>query len=129
MKKPKVNAYGLKGWNLPPAVHKRAVWLVKDYPRIKQQYESMLTDTRGTDGQPRSTDPGDPTSAAAIRRAQLADDVRAVEKALTYISKEDARQIMRHLTQGKTYTVPAHRNTWTNRAKPFIYMVAVLRGY
>lgn len=129
MKKPKINAYGLRGWTLPHETYKRAVWLVRDYPRIKAEYEALLEESPAHDGQPRSSTPGNPTQAVAIKRASLAEDVRAVEKALQYIPKEDAREIMRHLTQGKEYTVPAHRNTWQNRMKPFLYMVAVLRGY
>lgn len=129
MKKPKINAYGLKGWELPYETRKRVYWLVRDYPRIKQEYEDLLTDTPAHDGQPGSSSPGDPTQRVAIRRARLAEDVQAVEKALQYIPEEDAREIMRHLAKRKEYTVPAHRNTWQNRMKPFLYMVAIIRGY
>lgn len=129
LRKPKINAYGLKGWALPHETYKRAVWLVRDYPRIKREYEDMLTDTPAHDGQLRSSKPGDPTQTIAVKRAALADDVHAVEQALQHIPPEDAKEIMRHLAEGKDYTVPAHRNTWQNRMKPFLYMVAIYRGY
>lgn len=37
MRIPKENAYGLKGWKLPPEVYKRARWLVADYPPHKRK--------------------------------------------------------------------------------------------
>lgn len=124
-----INHYGLKGYRLPPKTYKRARYLVEDYPRIKAEYENMLTDTPANDGQPRSKKPGDPTQAIAVRRAELGSDIRAVELALQYIPKEYADQIFKHLTAGTVFTTPAHRNTWQNWTQVYLYMVAILRGY
>jgi len=135
-----VNHYGLRGYKLPPKTFKRARYLVEDYPRIKREYEDMLTDSKRSDGQPRGTDPGNPTATIAARRAQLGDDIRAVEKALEYIPKEYADPIEKHVKDGTLYPLsvmarkergrtPAHRNTWQNWIQPYLYMVAILRGY
>ena len=129
MKRNFINHYGLKGYKLPPKTYKRARYLVEDYPRIKREYDDMLTDTPSRDGQPGSGAPGNPTAAIASRRAQLGDDIRAVELALQYIPKEYADQIFRHMTAGTVFTTPAHRNTWQNWTQVYLYMVAILRGY
>lgn len=124
-----INHYGLKGYRLPPKTYKRARYLVEDYPRIKAEYEDMLTDSPIHDGQPRSKSPGNPTQSVAVRRDELGNDVRAVELALQYIPKEYADQIFKHLTAGTVFSQTAHRNTWQNWTQVYLYMVAILRGY
>lgn len=124
-----INHYGLKGYRLPPKTYKRARYLVEDYPRIKAEYEDMLTDTPVHDGQPKSKSKGNPTLTVAVRRAELGNDVRAVELALQYIPKEYAQQIFKHLTAGTVFAQTAHRNTWQNWTQVYLYMVAILRGY
>ena len=129
MKKPKINAYGLRGWRLPKATYKRARWLVSDYPRIKAEYENLLTDTPDHDGQPGSAGPGDPTAAVAARRAVLSDDVWAVEKALKAIPKEYAGGVFRHLTEGEQFPGYADRMTWYDHQAELIYLIARIKGY
>ena len=124
-----VNRYGLKGYRLPPKTYKRARYLVEDYPRIKAEYDGMLSDTPNHDGQPRENKPGNPTQNIAVRRAELGNDLRAVELALQYIPKEYATQIFKHLTAGTVFAQTAHRNTWQNWTQVYLYMVAILRGY
>ena len=129
MKKPKINIYGLKGWRLPKATYKRARWLAADYPRIKDEYENMLTDTPAHDGQPRSSGPGDPTARVAAKRAAMMDDVKAVEKAFEEIPAEYARDVYKHLTENVPFPDWGAPNTWYDYQAKVLYFIALRRGY
>ena len=124
-----INHYGLRGYKLPPKTYKRARYLVEDYPRIKAEYEDLLTDSPVIEVPQRTNKPGDPTQTIVIKRSELGNDVRAVELALQYIPKEYADQIFKHLTAGTVFAQTAHRNTWQNWTQVYLYMVAILRGY
>ena len=128
-KAPKTNLYGEKGWRLPPAVFRRAKYLVRDYPRIKAEYDRMLTATPDHDGAPGGSGPGDPTGALAVRLAALSDDIRAVERAMKKVPSEYRKDICRHIVEGRRYPDYAGRVTWGYWQQVFLYHVAIFRGY
>lgn len=129
MKEPEVNVYGLKGWYLPKATYKRARWLVSDYPRIKAEYEGMLSDTPDHEGPPGSGAPGDPTAKVAVKRMALHDDVAAVEYAFEKMPKEYARDVYKHLTEGTRFPDWGDAHTWYKYQRMALYLVAIRRGY
>lgn len=129
LRKPKTNAYGLQGWRLPKATYKRARWLVSDFPRIKVEYEGMLSDTPDHEGPPGSGGPGDPTAKIAAKRAALHDDVAAVEKAFKEVPAEYARDVYKHLTEGVPFPDWGDSHTWYEYQRMTLYLVAIRRGY
>lgn len=129
MKRPKVNDYGLYGWRLPKATYKRARWLVADYPRIKTDYENLLTDSHAHDGPIRSGAPGDPTAIVASKRARLASDLQAVEKAFKIVPEEYVQAVYNHLTEGVPFPDWGNPNTWYEWQRRVLYYVAMLSGY
>lgn len=129
LKRKFINRYGNRGYKLPPDVQKRARWLIKDYPRIKMQYEEMLYSSPESDGQPRGTKISDPTGDTAVMLSAYTDDIRAVEKALKALPAEYAGVIYRHIVYGKPYASYANEKTWKHWTQVFYYLVAVNRGY
>lgn len=129
LRKPETNAYGLQGWRLPKATYKRARWLVSDYPRIKAEYEGLLTDTPPHNSPMGSGGPGDPTAMLAAKRAALHDDVTAVEKAFEAVPKEYSRDVYKHLVEGVPFPDWGDAHTWYNHQRQVLYLIAIRRGY
>lgn len=125
---PKVNQYGLKGWRLPRPLYERARGLVRDYPRIKVEYEAMLTSSPDHDSAAGGSGPGDPTGVMAIRRERLGADVNAVEKAMDILPEEYIRPIYKNIAEGARFPEGA-RTTWAYWKRKFLYHVVIYRGY
>jgi len=65
---------------LPPAVRQAVLWTVRDYDRLRLQYEEIVESSPPPpDGQPSAHNPRDLVSERAIRVADIGFKVRAIE--------------------------------------------------
>lgn len=111
-------------YKLPKAVYYQALYAVRDYDRVKREYNTMLGLSASPDGQPRSTAPGDPTGRLAIRRTELSDRLTAIDRALCEIPKEYRRGVANNVMYGSPYPYMASIATWSRWRRKFLYFVA-----
>lgn len=71
-----------KSCGLPDELANQVIWLVKDYDRMKAEYDNTIWNSPAhPDGQPRGRNSGDPTSREAMKRAELSRKLQAIEQA------------------------------------------------
>lgn len=114
-----------KGYELPKEVYMQTLWFIRDYPRMKEEYDSLIGRSHPMDGQPRGTDVGDPTGQIAVKAAELSGKINAIEKALSSIPKEYRQSVFENVVYRIPYKPVASRNTWVTYRRRFVYFVAV----
>ena len=113
---------------LPRILYRRILYLVRDYDRIKEQWESILHERPKLDGQPKATTVTDTTARIAIRRERLKILMEAVEQALIQIPDEYRDGILRHITDSEHFPDTAHLNTWKSWQARLLYRIAERLG-
>ena len=55
-------------WVLPRNLYRQTLFAIRDYPRIKEEYEDLLQGSPADmDGQPKGNNVGDPTAVTAVK--------------------------------------------------------------
>ena len=116
--------YSRKKYKLPKEVYMQTLWAIRDYPRLKEEYDSLFGRAPIMDGQPKGTTPGDPTGSIAIKSAELSSKIAAVEKALNRIPEEYREGVMNSIVYRADYPDYAHDNTWKTWRQRFVFYVA-----
>lgn len=111
-------------WRLPKFLYKQTLNLIRDYHRLKEEYEAAIeSGPQGTAGG-RSSMPGDPTGAKVIKLEKLYERLCSIEKAKKEIPEEYMQGVWNSIVHGAAYPNDADRTTyWRYKAK-FIYQVA-----
>ena len=113
-----------------PEARQRALWLIRDYPNIKQAVDDLDGYGRGGsyDGTPRSTVPHSSTEDAAIKRAAISGQLEAVDWAFNQIPEAYRQGIWRNIVYRERFPDYAHMNTWKSWKQKVIYFVAWKAG-
>ncbi len=117
--------YVPKSCGLPTAIGNQVLWLVKDYDRMKTEYDNAIWDSPGPpDGQPRARNNADPTSREAMKRAVLFQKIEAVEQAKLEIPEEYREGVWNNLLYKTPYPQNADRVTYWREKSKFMRRVA-----
>ena len=110
---------------LEHTVYRRALALVRDYPRLIQAREETIWQAAAAmPGGGRSL-PGKPTEAKALRIGVMEDDIRIVERALKKIPKEFRQGVLDNVLFGKRIEdLPGARSTWSRWRGRLLWGVA-----
>lgn len=100
------------------------VWLVKDYDRLRSEWDSILHESPTMDGQPRGSGTSDPTADKAVKREKLFVLMEAVDQALMMVPEEYRKGVIHHVKYGVRFPDYAHLNTWKKWQGRFLYRVA-----
>lgn len=112
-------------YQLPHPIRMQVIWLVRDYERMKNQYNDLMEKSPGpSDGQPRGTGTTDTVSETAMRRAELSEKIKAVEDAYSGIPEEYRRGVWDNVTYRARYPSDAGIATYKRQRKKFLYRVA-----
>ena len=112
-------------YQLPHPVRMQVIWLVRDYERMKVEYDNTIWASPGPmDGQPRGNTIGDPTGRAGIKRVDLAKRLEAIEQAFNTVPDEYRQGVWNNIVFSTRYPIYAHRNTYGNHKNRFLYQVA-----
>ena len=85
---------------LPNAVYMQTIWILRDYPRMRQEADAILHESPPPpDGQPRGTGKGDDVFTKAARREDLLRKTSAIENALGSIPKEYRQGVWRNVIE------------------------------
>lgn len=117
--------YVPKSCGLPDALANQVIWLVKDYDRMKTEYDEAIWDSPDPpDGQPRGNNNSDPTSREAMKRAELFRKLQAVEQARLAIPEVYRDGVWRNVLYRTPYPKDASRKTYWSHKSGFLYKVA-----
>lgn len=109
-------------WYLEHTVYRRALALVRDYPRMVRARDAIILSSpegRGGSG------PGRPTEQKALRIEAIDDDIRVVDKALGRIPEVFRRGVMDNIVYGKRMDdLPGARSTWSRWRARLLWHVA-----
>jgi len=119
----------VKGYKLPKEVYMQTLWFVRTYPRMKEELSAQIGRSHKMDGQPRGTQPGDPTAATAIQCAELSAKIAAVDRALQEIPEEYRSGIFQNVVYRIPYPSYAAPNTWKQYRRRFLFRVARNAGF
>ena len=113
-----------------PEARQRALWLMRDYPNIKARLNDL--DGYGTglsDGQPRSHEPHSPVENLAIKRAELAAQLKPVDLAFEKIPEEYRQGLWQAIIERRRYPPYATVRTWKRWRQRLLWYVAYYAGY
>lgn len=114
-----------KSYGLPDELANQVIWLVKDYDRMKLEYDNTIWDSPDPpDGQPRGSNNSDPTSREALKRAELFRKLQAVEQAKLMIPEVYRKGVWNNLLYRTPYPNDASRKTYWSYKSGFLYKVA-----
>ena len=117
--------YVPKSCGLPTELANQVIWLVKDYDRMKTEYDEAIWDSPDPpDGQPRGNNNGDPTSREAMKRAELFRKLQAVEQARLAIPEVYRDGVWNSVLHKTPYPRNADRTTYWREKSKFMRRVA-----
>ena len=109
---------------LPHCIYMQVLYIIKDYPRLKEEYNNIIHETHVNDGQPRGNKTGDPTASKAAKIVSISDKISAIEKAQNDIPLEYRNAIINNIMFGIRYPDYASKNTWSAWRKKYMNSVA-----
>ena len=110
---------------LPKAVYYQAVYAVRDYDRLRDEYNSILHESTGiSDGQPRGTKAGNPTENKVERLADTHRKICAIDNALHLLPEEYRNGVFNNVRYQSPYPYIAGVATWSRQRRRFLFLVA-----
>lgn len=116
-------------WHLPKHLYKQTLCLIRDYNRLKEDYEEAILESHTAEGGVGGGAPGDPTGALALRIENMHDRLKAVEKAKKEIPEEYQAGVWQNIIYDARYPDDADRRTYGRWKARFVYHVARNMGW
>lgn len=114
---------------LPRAVWHKTLWEIRDYYRMTEEADSLLTASPPSDGTGRKGSIGDPTFAKASKRERLLRHIDVIDEAKATIPDEYRKGVWDSVMYGTRYPDDADRRTYGRWKSRFVFAVAVKLGY
>lgn len=115
-------------YRLPHNLYMRALYMIRDYDRIKADRQEIYYASAVGDGMPRGNAITSVTENKAVRLARLGEECDAVEKALNHIPPEYRKGVFDNICYGAAYPITADYSTYSRWRQRFIYWVAANLG-
>lgn len=110
---------------LPKPVRMRVIWAVRDYERMRMEYDEALWDSPGPpDGQPRGTKISNPTERKGMQRAELSRTLEAIEQAFNTVPEEYRQGVWNNVVYRISYPIDAGSATYARHKGKFLYRAA-----
>ena len=114
---------------LPSAVYHQTIWTIRDYYRMKQEANDILTESSAAmDGMPHGERNADVVTRKAIKREKLIEKTSAIEAALSDIPTEYQKPIWKNILYGIPFPNYADRSTYGRNKAKFIASAAERLG-
>lgn len=113
---------------LPRAVYNQTLWRIRDYYRLKEMADDLISNSKSLDGMPKGYGISDQTSQAAEKRERYLSDVKVIEDVLKSIPDEYQKGVWNGIMFGEPYPVDADRSTYGRYKSKFIFKVATRFG-
>lgn len=113
-----------------PEARQRALWLIRDYPRIKARLDALDGISSGPqDGQPRAHEPHSAVEADAIRRAELSAQLSSVDRAFEKVPPEYRKGLWDAIVHRRYYPPTAGIKTWKRWRQRLLWWTAFYAGF
>lgn len=121
----------LERWPYAPDLRGRALYFAKAYDRLVREADALVVQAPVQDGQPRSTQTGDPVAAAAIRRERIRHEIGIIEGALNDIEPEYREGVLDNVARGVPMRelVGAAERTWQRKRRVFLVGIVDRAGW
>ncbi len=117
-------------WVLPRNLYRQTLYAIRDYPRIKEEYEDLLQGSPADmDGQPKGNNVGDPTAVTAVKAEKLHNQIKAIDNAKKVIPPEYMQGVWNNILYSCPYPDDADRTTYWRHKSHFVYEVAKNRFF
>lgn len=114
-----------KTYSLPKAVYYQALYAVRDYDRLRAEYDDILhASAAPPDGLPHGSGSGQPVADKAIRLNAISTKLMAIERALNGIPPEYRRGVLDNVRYGAPYPYTASYPTWSRWRRRFLWLAA-----
>lgn len=114
-----------KTYSLPKAVYYQALYAVRDYDRLRAEYDDILhASAAPPDGLPHGSGSGQPVMDKAIRLNAISAKLTAIERALSCIPPEYRRGVLDNVRYQAPYPYVACYRTWSTYRRRFLFGVA-----
>ena len=114
---------------LPSAVYHQTIWTIRDYYRMKEEADAILTESSSAlDGMPHGNRTVDVVTKKAIRRELLVEKVSAIDSALSEVPSEYRGPIWKNILYRTPFPTYADRSTYGRNKSKFIASVAERLG-
>ena len=114
---------------LPSAVYHQTIWTIRDYYRMKEEADAILTESSAAiDGMPHGNSTPDIVYKKAVRRETLIVKTSAIEAALSDIPAEYQKPIWQNILYGTPFPIHADRSTYGRNKARFIASAAERLG-
>lgn len=114
---------------LPSAVYHQTIWTIRDYYRMKQEADDILTESSAAyDGMPHGKKTVDIVAKKAAKRESLIAKITAIESALSEIPTEYQKPIWKNILYGTPYPAHADRSTYGRNKAKFVSSAAKRLG-
>ena len=98
--------YQQKSNTLPHTLYMKVIYTVRDYSRMKAEYESIAEASPDPpDGMPKGSGISDPTADKALKLEELGRQIRAVEEGLAIVPEEYRKQIYNNIVYRIPYDI------------------------
>ena len=115
---------------IPHTVYHKTQWLIRDYARLREEYANTGTlSAVDYDGMPHGSEASDPTLRDALRRAEIAADLKAIDAGLRKLPEEYREGVLNSIVNHDRYPDTAHLNTWKRWRQRLVYWVAYEKGW
>jgi len=114
---------------LPSAVYHQTIWTIRDYYRMKEEADAILTESSAAlDGMPHGNNTPDIVFRKAVRREKIITKITAIDTALSDIPDEYQKPIWKNILYGTPFPIYADRSTYGRNKAKFIANVAERLG-
>lgn len=116
--------YFPKSIKLPKPVYYQALYAVRDYDRLRAEYDEILhASPPPPDGLPHGSS-GQPVMDKALRLNAISTKLTAIARALSGIPPEYRRGVLDNVRYGAPYPYTAGYATWSRWRRRFLFLVA-----
>lgn len=113
---------------LPSDLWYRTLYLIRGYDRMKEEYEDRIEEGMSADSDTipagKTFKTGDPTGSKAVKLSELAQQIRAIEKAKIVIPYEYMEGVWDNIMTHDPYPPDAHPKTYGHWKGRYVYEVA-----
>lgn len=114
---------------LPTAVYHQTIWTIRDYYRMQQEANDILTSSSSAlDGMPHGGMKADVVTRKAIKRERLIAKISAIDAALADIPTEYRKPVWKNILYGTPFPAYADRSTYGRNKAKFIASTAERLG-
>lgn len=114
-------------YKLPKAIYHQALWIIRDYERVKRQLENTLNcsnSNKDINSFIQTNRTSNPVLNEVIKRDKYFNYVKIIEKSLNVIPTEYQKGVWDNITKYKAYPLNADRSTYGRYKSKFIHEVA-----